>query len=47
MNITCPKCGLEDTSFVTIDENGSHYECQNCDHTWVNRSQKLEEEDEE
>jgi len=37
----CENCGHE-MHYVLTDENGSHYECANCDHTYCDDSQKPE-----
>ena len=40
--VTCPNCGYEDAFFSIIDEQGAHYECRNCDHEWIDKSIKIE-----
>jgi len=41
----CPKCGHA-MSYVVTDENGSHYECENCDYEYCDESQKIEDSEE-
>lgn len=47
MNFQCPDCGLENAYFVLVDEEGSHYECPDCDYEWCDTSIGLEEEEDE
>ena len=46
MENECPQCGCN-MILIATDENGSHYECPNCDYTYCDSSMRIEEGEEE